>query len=407
MKRKHLFLMICVIVSCLACGGDDSSEEAPAPTPSTIATKTPEKTTIFSEITTGGLITKGTDNVTITEKGVCWSTSTAPKVSDNKLISGSSSNDFSSTIVGLVADTKYYIRAYLIANSKIVYGNEEEITTDKPASPVAFLPSAGTNKTWTIQPKFTNEFNYEGKTSEFTDNWQDRFFNGWTGARPTYYSASQSTITGGEMIYKATIDKVGSEDVIRTGVVSSKEAVGYPLYMEARVKISESVLASAVWMLSSDSTQEIDNLEAYGDKTNSYFSQRLHLSHHTFKRNGGTIIDDYQPTGPETYYADGKGTQWADDYHEYGVLWLDPFTLKYYVDGELVRETPVDQIDPRNNLNGTGLNKDMYLIISAASQPWREKTNPPQVENYFTDPSVLSEARSTMRIDYIRVYKPE
>lgn len=413
MKIKYL-LLIFTIIGFLACSGDDDTskeEETPTIVTTTISTITPEKTTVFSEIITGGKITEGTDNLTITEKGVSWSTSSTPTISDNKLVSSSSSDDFSATIIELDGDTKYYIRAYFIADNKVVYGNEEEITTDsEPTStgPVAFLPSLGDDKQWVIQPKFTNEFNYEGKTgADFTDNWQDRFFNGWTGPFPTYYTASQSTITGGEMIYKATIDKVNGEDVIRTGVISSKEPVGYPMYMEVRVKISESVLASAVWLLSEDSTQEIDNLETYGDKTNDYFSRRLHLSHHTFKRGSGTIIDDYQPTGEETWYADGNGTYWADEYHDYGVLWLDPFTLKYYVDGELVRETPTNQIDPRNNLNGTGLNKDMYLIITAAAQPWRENTTPPQVEDYFTDPSVLSESRSTMRIDYIRTYKPE
>lgn len=404
MKGKHLLMMICVIVSFLACSGDDEQKKTETITPSTISTDTPEKTVVFSEIITGGKIVKGTDNATVSEKGVCWGTSEKPSISDNILVSSSSSNDFSTTIVGLAADTKYYIRAYFIANSKTVYGDEQEITTDKPSSPVAFLPNPGDNNEWVLQAKFSNEFDYEGKTSEFTDNWQDRFFNGWTGARPTYYSSTQSTITGGELVYRATIDKISGEDVIRTGVVSSKGAVGYPLYMEARVKISESVLASAVWMLSEDSTQEIDNLEAYGDKTNPYFSKRLHLSHHTFIRQP---FQDYQPKGPETYYEDGKGTYWADYYHDYGVLWLDPWTLQYYVDGVLCRTTPVNEIDPEGFTGGTGLNKDMYLVISAASQPWREKINPPQVEDYFTDPSVLSESRSTMRIDYIRTYKPE
>lgn len=277
----------------------------------------------------------------------------------------------------------------------------------EPVSDVPFLPVV-TGKTWKIQPKFTNEFNFTGgKTaSEFADNWQDRFFNGWTGAGKTIYSASQSSISGGEMIYTATIEK----ERVLTGCVSSKNKVGYPMYMEARVKISESSLATAVWMLSEDSWQEIDNLEAYGDKTNTAYSKRLHLSHHTFKRDVNPVLD-YQPSGwDETYYKDDKGTYWADDYHAYGVLWLDPWTLKYYVDGKLVRETPTDEIDPKNYTSPTGLaadrtglNKDMYLIISAASQPWREN----QGINYLTDPSVLSATRSTSRFDYIRVYKPE
>ena len=280
-------------------------------------------------------------------------------------------------------------------------------TVSKSEFDVSFLPSPGVGKTWKIQAKFSNEFNFSGgKTAlDFSSNWQDRFFNGWTGAPKTVYSAPQSSIENGNLVSKAKID--GQK--ILTGCVSSKETVGYPLYMEARVKISESSLATAVWMLSKDSWQEIDNLEAYGDKTNEGFSKRLHLSHHTFKRDVSPILD-YQPSGwDETYYTDNK-TFWADDFHTYGVLWLDPWTLKYYVDGKLVRETPKDQIDPKNYTSSTGLaadrtglNKEMHIIISAAAQPWRENNG----INYLTDPSVLSSERSTSRSDYIRVFKPE
>lgn len=272
---------------------------------------------------------------------------------------------------------------------------------------VSFLPNPGEGKTWKIQPKFSNEFNFSGgKTaSEFSKNWQDRFFNGWTGAPKTVYSASQSSIENGNLIFRAKID--GQR--ILTGCVTSKETIAYPLYMEARVKISESSLSTAVWMLSKDSWQEIDNLEAYGNKTNAAFSKRLHLSHHVFKRDVSPILD-YQPSGwEETYYTDNE-TFWADDFHTYGVLWLDPWTLKYYVDGKLVRETPKNQIDPKNYTSPTGLaadrtglNKEMHIIMSAAAQPWREN----QGINYLTDPSVLSEERSTSRFDYIRVFKPE
>lgn len=284
---------------------------------------------------------------------------------------------------------------------------EEVVVVDPPVDPpvtseMAFLPNPGENKKWVLQPKFSNEFDYElGKAApEFTENWQDRFFNGWTGARKTVYSAQQSSIEDGLLVYRATIDSDAQGPIVRTGCITTKDRIGYPLYMEARVKISESSLASAVWMLSADSTQEIDNLEAYGDKTNNYFSKRLHLSHHVFIRNP---FQDYQPTGSETYYADGKGTFWADDYHNYGVLWLNPWSLSYYVDRELVRTTPQEEIDPLGYTNGTGLNKDMHIIISAAAQPWREN----QGINYLNDPSVLDSERSTMRVDWIRVYKPE
>ncbi|SFF68311.1 Glycosyl hydrolases family 16 [Salegentibacter agarivorans] len=399
--HSYFFLSICLsILALTACSNDEEKEPV---TPTTLKTKTPEKTSAYSEVITGGSIIKGNDDFIISEKGICWSDSENPTIDDNTKTETTTSLDYTISITGLQPTTSYYIRAYINGENQTIYGDEKQITTDEAPSEVSFLPDLDENKKWIIQPEFTNEFNYsEGKSSpDFTSNWQDRFFNGWTGPGDTRYSASQSSVMDGKLVYKASIEEDNNgQSIIRTGIVSSKEKVGFPLYMEARVKISESSLASAVWLLSDDSTQEIDNLEAYGNKSNDYFSRRLHLSHHTFIRDP---FQDYQPTGEETYYADDKGTQWADDYHNYGVLWLDPWTLKYYVDGELVRETPTNQIDPKGYTNGTGLNKDMYLIISAAAQPWREN----QGINYFTDPSVLDPERSTMLVDWVRVYKPE
>ena len=102
------------------------------------------------------------------------------------------------------------------------------------------MPVLTEGKTWTIQPKVSNEFNYEeGKTSnEFSNNWNDRFFNGWTGPGITRYTPSQSSVVAGELVFKANI----VDGTIQTGCVTSKNIVSYPLYMEVRVKLSESVL---------------------------------------------------------------------------------------------------------------------------------------------------------------------
>ena len=57
-------------------------------------------------------------------------------------------------------------------------------------------------------------------------------------------------------------------DQVYTGIISSKETVIYPLYVEAKVKIDNMVLANSVWLLSPYDTQEIDIVEAYGsDRT--------------------------------------------------------------------------------------------------------------------------------------------
>ena len=77
MKLNKLFFT--VIVSFLAFflsiySKDDSTKpDIPAPiiTPTTLSAKTPLKTTVYSEISTGETITLGTDNLIISEKGVC------------------------------------------------------------------------------------------------------------------------------------------------------------------------------------------------------------------------------------------------------------------------------------------------------------------------------------------------
>lgn len=45
----------------------------------------------------------------------------------------------------------------------------------------------------------------------------------------------------------------------------------------------------------------------------------------------------------------------------------------------------------------------MHMIISAAAQSWRET----QGINFLTDPTVTNEENTIMRVDWIRVYKPE
>ncbi len=183
-----------------------------------------------------------------------------------------------------------------------------------------------------------------------------------------------------------------------TGCISSKKLVTYPVYVEARAKLSNSTMASDVWMLSPDATQEIDIIEAYGsDRVKGYGPDRLHLSHHVFIRKP---FQDYQPRDPKTWYKDDKGTIWRKDYHRVGVYWRDPFHLEYYVDGELVRTVSgKDIIDPKDFTEGTGLTKGMNLIINMEDQSWRAiKGLSP------TDEELENEENCTFNVDWIRVY---
>ncbi|WP_345683191.1 family 16 glycosylhydrolase [Novipirellula caenicola] len=260
---------------------------------------------------------------------------------------------------------------------------------------------AGEGRTWKLQ-SVSDDFSYTAKPtekpSEFTDRWRDSFINKWLGPGLTEFNSGHSYVTNGHLGIHAS--RKPDTKKVYTGAISSKETFTYPLFVEARVKISGLVLASNVWMLSSDSTQEIDILEAYGSQRDSetWTAHRLHLSHHVFIRDP---FQDYQPTDEESWYF--NGTNWRKDFHRIGVHWRDPWHLEYFVDGKRVRTVSGrEMIDPKGFTRGTGLSKPMHIIINAEDQDWRSDQGITPTDEELSDVE-----NGIMWVDWIRVYKAE
>ena len=66
----------------------------------------------------------------VTERGVCWSTSPTPTISDSRTSDGTGTGEFNSHLTGLTQGTHYYMRAYATNNGVTNYGNEREFDTD-------------------------------------------------------------------------------------------------------------------------------------------------------------------------------------------------------------------------------------------------------------------------------------
>jgi len=60
----------------------------------------------------------------VTARGVCWSTSANPTVSDSKTSNGIGEGTFTSSITSLTAGVSYYVRAYATNSIGTAYGNE-------------------------------------------------------------------------------------------------------------------------------------------------------------------------------------------------------------------------------------------------------------------------------------------
>ncbi len=95
------------------------------PTITTIAASSITATTAIS----GGTITND-GGAAVVARGVCWSTSPNPTISDNYTFDGTGIGNYTSNITGLVAGTIYYVRAYATNAVGTAYGNEITFATN-------------------------------------------------------------------------------------------------------------------------------------------------------------------------------------------------------------------------------------------------------------------------------------
>ncbi len=93
----------------------------------TVVTDVATSVTLTSAVSGGNVTSDG--GATVTAKGVCWSTSHNPTISDSKTSNGTGTGTFTSDITGLTPGTVYYARAYATNSVDTGYGDEITITT--------------------------------------------------------------------------------------------------------------------------------------------------------------------------------------------------------------------------------------------------------------------------------------
>lgn len=86
----------------------------------------------------GGEFTGASDE-SVSEKGVCWSTSPTPTISNHKTSDGTGASYFNSLITGLTPNTRYYARAFASNGTATGYGREysfvTQVTDSAPCTP--------------------------------------------------------------------------------------------------------------------------------------------------------------------------------------------------------------------------------------------------------------------------------
>ncbi len=90
-------------------------------------------TTTATSVSTSGAISGGTissdGGTTVSARGICWSTSANPTISNSKTTDGAGIGTYTSSITGLAANTTYHYRAYASNSSGTSYGSDLTFTT--------------------------------------------------------------------------------------------------------------------------------------------------------------------------------------------------------------------------------------------------------------------------------------
>ena len=86
-------------------------------------------TNITQTTATGGGTVTSDGGAEVTERGICWSTSHNPNISNTHATSGQGTGSFTCNITGLTPSTTYYVRAYAKNSVGVAYGTEVSFTT--------------------------------------------------------------------------------------------------------------------------------------------------------------------------------------------------------------------------------------------------------------------------------------
>ena len=100
------------------------------PTPQIIVTTMEPTDITTNSATCGGSVSSSNgDYVSVTLRGICWSTSPNPTFNDNYVEVGNGIGSFSTAMTDLTIGITYYVRAFVVTANGATYGDQKSFTT--------------------------------------------------------------------------------------------------------------------------------------------------------------------------------------------------------------------------------------------------------------------------------------
>ena len=150
---RNIFVVL-IASSILSCKKEPSTTPTTIPSVSSTAVSSITGTTAISG---GNIIDDG--GATIVARGICYSKTVNPTLSNNVVTSGSGTGGFTCSLTGLTPNTTYYLRAYATNSVGTAYGNNEIIFNTLLSQPTltTFPATSITGNVAAVEGKITND----------------------------------------------------------------------------------------------------------------------------------------------------------------------------------------------------------------------------------------------------------
>lgn len=128
--KRFRYLLWAIIFMLPAVAGCKKDKMDPEPDPELPVVSTFSSITAITQVTaTGGGDVVSDGGSEVTDRGICWSVSQNPTLSDNQIPAGKGTGKFTAGITGLTPETTYYVRAYAVNAAGTAYGDPVRFST--------------------------------------------------------------------------------------------------------------------------------------------------------------------------------------------------------------------------------------------------------------------------------------
>ncbi len=314
---------------------------------------------------------------------------------------------------------------------------------------------------WDLITGMSDDFNHNTKGSKYNDVWAERYlpddgFRGpgstqWVIRNPGQEDFGVVQIANGKAEIRAY---PGSGGLVNCGIITSRRTVKFPVFMEARIKVSAIRNSSNFWMLNKCDNEEIDVLECYGGDPDPFYAKQMSTNFHIWHRRGGQSHQDAQTSTNcggqditdftyQTFFTtDPNSTNlsntdfWREEFHNFGVYWKSPTEIFFYLDG-VARDNGQHFVGGRNASSLDGSFEDARMqcpnasVLRCATEsllrnvqgqsgggvayPNRQFNDPTHIiidteahagRPVETADNLNDNSKNVMLVDWVRVYRP-